>query len=193
MELLVWAVWAESLFMPELWVFYVFGGCSHQPLNPFDVLFWIIMTWTLHTFEAFILVPPDLMHDDDDLSLVFYLLYVALKPDLLSSDLKQKAKNQHLVLNREQEKCVCVCGGGIGCSSSYLSLNKSVWWRQQAFSLCSLLLPSYLSAARLCLTVRVLVEHGSSDTFHISCSLLCELSRLWERQKEWQYPQYHML
>lgn len=112
-----------------------------------------------------------------------YFIYFALKPHLLSSGLKREAKNQHLSLSREHEKR----WGGVTCSSSYLSLNKSVWWRQQPFSLCSLLLPFYLSAAQLCLTVRVLVEHGSPDTFDISCSLLCELSRLWERQKEWQY------
>ena len=38
--------------------------------------------------------------------------------------------------------------------------------------------PSHLSVALLCLTVRVLVEHGSSDTFHISSPLLCVLSHV---------------
>lgn len=37
-----------------------------------------------------------------------------------------------------------------------------------------LLLPLSSSAAGLCLAVRVLLEHGSADAFHISSSLLCE-------------------
>lgn len=39
----------------------------------------------------------------------------------------------------------------------------------------ALLLPLIYLHAALCLTVRVLVEHGSSDTFHM-VPLLCVLS-----------------
>lgn len=110
--------------MLEPWVFYVLNGYSHQPPNLSDVLFLIIMTWTLNTFGAFILVSPDRMHDDvegdnDDLSLVFYLLY--LFSTQASFALFRPQKNQYLAHNREQEN-----GGGGGCSFSYLSLNKSV-------------------------------------------------------------------
>lgn len=54
---------------------------------------------------------------------------------------------------------------------SYLALNKSLWWRQQALSPSRS--PLIYLCAPLCLTVREQVEHGSSDTFHIVLCCVC--------------------
>lgn len=110
------------------------------------------------------------MHDDDDndnddLSSLSYFIYFALKPHLLSLGLKREAKNKHVALSTFLQQ------GGEVAPPLVSHLTKACDEDSKIF--CSMLLPSYLSATRLCLTVRVLVEHGSSDTFHISCSLLC--------------------
>lgn len=92
-----------------------------------------------------------------------YFIYLALKSHLLSSGLKAAAGRRRkgggrgdrllLLLSLTYQKCVMK-------TTSFLPL--------------LLLLPLSSSAAGLCLAVRVLLEHGSADTFHISSSLLCE-------------------
>lgn len=59
---------------------------------------------------------------------------------------------------------------------SYLSLKKKKKKTSDEENKCSspaLVLPLIYLCAPLCLTVRVLVEHGSSDTFHIALCCVC--------------------
>lgn len=100
-----------------------------------------------------------------------------LELHLLSSGLEQGRETNRATIKlsagREER-------GGISRSSSLIShLTKASDEDNKhspALSLSFAL--SHLSLALLCLTVRVLVEHGSSDTFHISspfvvCALTC--------------------
>lgn len=104
-----------------------------------------------------------------------YFIYFALKSHLLSSGLKEAA------LSSEQGEGEKVGGGGDRLLLLLsLTFQKCVM-KTTSFLPLLLLLPLSSSAAGLCLTVRVLLEHGSADTSHISSSLLCERGRKCDR------------
>lgn len=77
------------------------------------------MIWTLHTFEASILV------DDDDLSLVFYLLYLFCTQASFALSRPQTGGKEPAFSCQHGAEGE-VGAGGTSCSSSYLSVNKSV-------------------------------------------------------------------
>ena len=89
-------------------------------------------------------------------------------------------QSHHLALSGAREE------GGISHSSSLIShLTKASDEdnkRSPSPALCLSRAPSLICLVlSLCLTVRVLVEHGSSDTFHISSPLLCVPSHVCAR------------
>lgn len=157
----------------------MYSVLAAKNLLNFLVLFLIkgvgVIVWTLHSLDA--CLPPWLMvwcdacmHDDD----VFLCFYTRVPFALFRP--RTGLAEPPFSSQRGQRRG----GGWDQLLLSYLSLNKSLWWRQQAFSLCSLSLSCslLLSVALLCLSVWVFVEHCSTNSFHISCSSFSSSSLL---------------